>query len=74
VPLIKLKADRLPCWFPGEGAWVPGEPIEVSEERAVELLRLDAFEHVHIHDDHCDHNSHEEHPADEATENHEEGL
>jgi hypothetical protein len=35
----------------------------------VELLRLDAFEHVH--DDHC---SHEQHPADEATENHEEGL
>ena len=71
MPLIQLKADRLPCWFPGEGAWAPGEPIEVSEERAVELLRLDAFEHVHIHDDHC---SHKEHPADEATENHEEGL
>jgi hypothetical protein len=66
VPLVQLKADRLPCWFPGGGAWAPGEPREVSEEQAVELLRLDAFEHVH--DEHC------EHPAEEATETSEEGL
>ncbi len=66
MPLVQLKSDRLPCWFPGGGAWAPSEPREVSEEQAVELLRLDAFEHVH--GEHC------EHPADEATENHEEGL
>ena len=66
MPLVQLKADRLPCWFPGGGAWAPGEPREVSEEQAVELLRLDAFEQVH--DEHC------EHPAEEATETSEEGL
>ena len=66
MPLVQLKSDRLPCWFPGGGAWSPGEPREVSEEHAVELLRLDAFEHVH--DESC------VHPADEATESHEEGL
>ena len=66
MPLIQLKSDRLPCWFPGGGAWAPCEPREVSEEQAAELLRLEAFEHVH--DEAC------EHPAEEATENHEEGL
>ena len=66
MPLIQLKADRLPCWFPGGGAWNPGEPREVSEEHAAALLSLEAFEHVH--DEHC------EHAADEATETSEEGL
>ena len=48
------------------GEWQPGLAREVSDEAAAVLLALEGFEH--IHDESC------VHPADEATENHEEGL
>lgn len=67
MPLVKLKDGQIARFFPGGESFEPGVPVEVSEERALELLAMvEIFDHAH--DESC------HHPADEATENHEEGL
>ena len=68
--LIQLVPGRSPGFFgsdhPAAGEWQPGVARDVSDDVAAVLLALEGFEHVH--DESC------VHPADEATENHEEGL
>lgn len=67
MPLVKLKDGQIARFFPGGESFEPGLPVDVSEERALELLGMvEIFEHAH--DEHC------VHPAYEATESLEEGL